>query len=82
MPTGRLRVFHLIQTGMFSEPIKAQHLLPPLSAAPVSPIKLSTACSSPLCSIQLERPPPHTNPPTPMALFVYCCDKRGKLIRR
>ncbi len=47
---------------------------PPLS------IKLSTACSLPLCSIHLmgKSPPP----PRPIALFVYCCDKRGKLIRR
>lgn len=67
---GKLHVFHLFQTGMFSEAIKAPTSAPAFVASPqppVSEIKLSTACSGSLCCIHVIR-----TPPEPQTLRTIC----------
>lgn len=85
-PTGRLQAFHLIQTGMFSEPIKAPTSVPAFVTNPQAPRLPDKTFHRLLLAFVLYslgwKVPHHRPPLRPVALFVYCCDKSGKLIRR
>lgn len=81
-PTEESWAFHLLQTGRFSEAIKSPNICSRLchqpSTPPVSLIKLSTACSSPLCSIHLIGKSPPPPQPRPQAHRTVCLPLRQK----
>lgn len=87
---GKPEAFHLIQPGMFSETIKSPNICSRLCHQLSASRLLDKTFHRRLlvfvfCSFDLNPPsfPFQHNPPfTPAGLFVYRCDKRGKLIRR
>lgn len=87
---GKLEAFHLIQPGMFPQTIKSPNICSRLCHQLSASRLLDKTFHRRLlvfvfCSFDLNPPSfpfQHTPPFTPAGLFVYCCDKRGKLIRR
>lgn len=77
-PQEGSRPFISSRLGCFQSRLKPQHLLPPLSAPPpVSPIKLSAACSSPLCSIHRVGKSPTTDPPSDPSRCLFTAVTKG-----
>lgn len=79
-PQEGSRPFISSRLGCFQSRLKPQHLFPPLSPTlkpPVSPIKLSTACSSPLCSIHRVGKSPTTDPPSDPSHCLFTAVTKG-----
>lgn len=82
-PQEGSRPFISSRLGCFQSRLKPQHLLPPLSPPPRLPDKTFRRLLLAFVLYSSGWKVPHHRPPLrPIALFVYCCDKRGKLIRR